>query len=123
MYYRLSNIADLEEVESTFQAKFKHPNIYQPNQLINGLDENLVPIIKQNAGEHIDFAIWGLLPEGFKEEWNMFQDQINTLNIEIGQIDRSKWFKDHKKWVKVQPRDAYKYLEYTFKDKDGSIIR
>lgn len=94
MYYRLSNIADLEEVESTFQAKFKHPNIYQPNQLINGLDENLVPIVKQFDEEHIDFAIWGLLPEGFKEEWNMFQDQMNTLNIEIGQIDRSKWFKE-----------------------------
>ncbi|MCW5514965.1 ribonuclease E/G [Muriicola sp. Z0-33] len=35
---------------------------------------------------------------------------------------RSKWFMEHKKWVKVQPRDAYKYLEYRFKDKDGKII-
>ncbi|WP_222982020.1 ribonuclease E/G [Flagellimonas meishanensis] len=36
---------------------------------------------------------------------------------------RSKWFKTFKKWIKVQPRDAYKYLEYNFKDKDGNIIR
>ncbi|AKA34776.1 MAG: ribonuclease E/G [Muricauda sp.] len=36
---------------------------------------------------------------------------------------RSKWFLDHKKWVKVQPRDAYTYLEYRFKDKDGKTIR
>ncbi|WP_318310642.1 ribonuclease E/G [Flagellimonas crocea] len=36
---------------------------------------------------------------------------------------RSKWFKTYKKWVKVQPRDAYKYLEYRFKDKDGKTIR
>ena len=35
---------------------------------------------------------------------------------------RSKWFLEHKKWIKVQPRDAYKYLEYHFKDKDGKII-
>ena len=35
---------------------------------------------------------------------------------------RSKWFMEHKKWVKVQPRDAYRYLEYRFKDKDGNII-
>ncbi|WP_036380396.1 ribonuclease E/G [Muricauda sp. MAR_2010_75] len=36
---------------------------------------------------------------------------------------RSKWFKTYKKWIKVQPRDAYKYLEYRFKDKDGKTIR
>ncbi|UJH66128.1 ribonuclease E/G [Allomuricauda sp. SCSIO 65647] len=36
---------------------------------------------------------------------------------------RSKWFLEHKKWVKIQPRDAYTYLEYRFKDKDGKTIR
>ena len=35
---------------------------------------------------------------------------------------RSKWFFDHKRWVKIQPRDAYMYLEYHFHDKDGNII-
>ncbi|GAA0872563.1 ribonuclease E/G [Gangjinia marincola] len=35
---------------------------------------------------------------------------------------RSKWFLEHKKWVKVQPRDAYTYLEYHFHDKDGNVI-
>ncbi|MBS3739645.1 MAG: Rne/Rng family ribonuclease, partial [Psychroflexus sp.] len=35
---------------------------------------------------------------------------------------RSKWFFDHKRWVKIQPRDAYTYLEYHFHDKDGNII-
>src|SRR5690606_30759427 len=27
---------------------------------------------------------------------------------------RSKWFLEHKKWVKILPRDAYTYLEYHF---------
>ena len=36
---------------------------------------------------------------------------------------RSKWFLEHKKWIKVQPRDAYTYLEYRFKDKDGKTIK
>ena len=36
---------------------------------------------------------------------------------------RSKWFLEHKKWVKVIPRDAYTYLEYHFKDKDGKAIK
>ena len=35
---------------------------------------------------------------------------------------RTKWFLEHKKWVKIQPRDAYKYLEYRFKNKDGKTI-
>ena len=35
---------------------------------------------------------------------------------------RSKWFFEHKKWVKVLPRDAYTYLEYHFYDKDGNKI-
>ncbi|WP_124979158.1 Rne/Rng family ribonuclease [Nonlabens xiamenensis] len=35
---------------------------------------------------------------------------------------RSKWFMKHKKWIKVMPRDAYTYLEYKFKDKDGNEL-
>jgi ribonuclease G len=35
---------------------------------------------------------------------------------------RSKWFLEHKKWVKIQPRDAYTYLEYHFFDKNGDKI-
>ncbi|QDO93470.1 ribonuclease E/G [Formosa sediminum] len=35
---------------------------------------------------------------------------------------RSKWFIEHKKWVKIMPRDAYTYLEYHFFDKDGNQI-
>lgn len=35
---------------------------------------------------------------------------------------RSKWFLEHKKWVKIIPRDAYTYLEYRFVDKSGEEI-
>lgn len=35
---------------------------------------------------------------------------------------RSKWFLEHKKWVKIMPRDAYTYLEYHFTDKDGKEL-
>ncbi len=35
---------------------------------------------------------------------------------------RTKWFMEHKKWVKIQPRDAYTYLEYHFHDKNGEEI-
>ncbi|WP_111308468.1 Rne/Rng family ribonuclease [Confluentibacter sediminis] len=36
---------------------------------------------------------------------------------------RSKWYFEHKKWVKVLPRDAYTYLEYHFFDKNGNQIK
>jgi len=36
---------------------------------------------------------------------------------------RTKWFMKHKKWVIIQPRDAYTYLEYHFYDKDGNQIK
>jgi len=36
---------------------------------------------------------------------------------------RSKWFFQHKKWVKIVPRDAYTFLEYHFFAKDGSEIQ
>jgi ribonuclease G len=36
---------------------------------------------------------------------------------------RSKWFFEHKKWVKILPRDAYTYLEYHFFDKDDKQIK
>ncbi len=35
---------------------------------------------------------------------------------------RFQWYMEHKKWVKVQSRDAYTYLEYRFKNKDGKTI-
>ncbi|MGB7785598.1 MAG: ribonuclease E/G [Salinimicrobium sp.] len=35
---------------------------------------------------------------------------------------RAKWYFDHKRWVKIVPRDAYTYLEYHFHDKDGEDI-
>ncbi len=36
---------------------------------------------------------------------------------------RMKWFMEHKKWVKIQPRDAYTYLEYRFKDENGKVLK
>jgi len=35
---------------------------------------------------------------------------------------RTKWFMEHKKWVTIQPRDAYTYLEYHFVDTDDNTI-
>ena len=36
---------------------------------------------------------------------------------------RSKWFLEYKKWIKIQPRDAYTYLEYRFTDREGNSVQ
>ena len=35
---------------------------------------------------------------------------------------RLNWYFKHKKWIKIIPRDAYKYLEYHFLDENGKSI-
>ncbi|MBC7523819.1 MAG: ribonuclease E/G [Flavobacterium sp.] len=35
---------------------------------------------------------------------------------------RAKWFFEHKKWIKIIPRDAYTYLEYHLFDEKGKEI-
>ena len=35
---------------------------------------------------------------------------------------RFKWFLKYKRWIKVLPRDAYTYLEYHFKTKEGTPL-
>jgi len=36
---------------------------------------------------------------------------------------RSKWLFEHKKWIKIIPRDAYTFLEYHFFDKKGNELK
>jgi len=35
---------------------------------------------------------------------------------------RQKWFLKHKKWIKIIPRDSFKYLEYQIVDRDNKIL-
>lgn len=35
---------------------------------------------------------------------------------------RMKWFLKYKRWIKILPRDAYTYLEYRFKTKEGTPL-
>ena len=36
---------------------------------------------------------------------------------------RSRWFLEHRKWVKIIPRDAYTFLEYHFYDNEGKMLK
>ncbi|NJB37705.1 SOS response-associated peptidase [Croceivirga sp. JEA036] len=81
MIYKLSNVAAKEEIEEEFGVPFEYPELYNPRMIINGFKEENLPIITLAEPEQLQFAIWGLMPNGFKEDWMFFQKQANTLNI------------------------------------------
>lgn len=87
MFYKISNIANKETIEKKFKVKFEFPNLYKPQEIIEGLKEATVSIITLVEPKQVQYAIWGLLPENFEDNWSVFQDIFNTLNVEIDALD------------------------------------
>ena len=87
MFYKLSNTAQLKEIESEFNISFEFPKLYKPSTVINGLQESIVPIITMEHPEQVHFGIWGLLPKSLEDNWEIFQNLTNTLNINIEHLD------------------------------------
>ncbi len=87
MFYKLSNTAQRQEIEHEFDAIFEYPKLYKPSPVINGLEESVLPIITIEDPQKINYAIWGLLPESLEENWEVFQEFTNTLNINIDHLD------------------------------------
>lgn len=94
MFYKLSNTADLNNIEGVFDAKFRYPQIYKTSVLINGLSEQTLPIITMQDTASIQYAIWGLLPQNYKEGWENFQSLTNTLNISVNELENLDWIKN-----------------------------
>ena len=100
--------------EMNIKTSEENPNgsgqeVEAPIVLIDKINVDLERILKgKNAGNGIELNIHpfiaAYLTKGFPSI-------------------RAKWYLDHKKWVKIQPRDAYTYLEYRFKDKDGKVLK
>tara|TARA_R110002167_G_scaffold33327_12_gene107089 strand:+ start:746 stop:1450 length:705 start_codon:yes stop_codon:yes gene_type:complete len=100
MYYKLSNTAARTEIEAAFDIQFKHPHLYAPQVVIQGLNEATLPIIAMEDRQKISFAIWGMLPTGFTDDWPIFQSVTNTLNLQESALLKKNWqtkaFKDRR---------------------------
>ncbi|WP_375325528.1 SOS response-associated peptidase [Flagellimonas sp. GZD32] len=94
MIYKLSNAADREMIEEEFGLSFRYPNLYRPNPIINGFNETNLSVVTMADHSEITFAIWGLMPQNFKEEWAEFQDKANTLNVPVQDLEQINWMKD-----------------------------
>ncbi|WP_108245961.1 SOS response-associated peptidase family protein [Muricauda brasiliensis] len=94
MIYKLSNEASTSEIEKEFGIPFRYPNLYTPNPLINGFNETNISVVTMENKNEITFAIWGLMPQDFKEDWHIFQDNANTLNVQLDELENVSWMKD-----------------------------
>ena len=94
MYFKISNTAEMKEIERVTKALFKYPNLYAPQVVISGLTEVSIPIITMENPKVISLAIWGLLPSGYNEDWELFQKLTGTLNIHIHTLNTNLWYKD-----------------------------
>ena len=81
MRYKFSNIADKNTLERFARVPLKFPKLYQPATVITGFEETIVPIITQENKHFIEFGIWGLLPKDYDEDWETFQNVIDTLTV------------------------------------------
>lgn len=86
MFYKISNIASKESIENKFRVTFEFPKIYKPQTLIDGLKESTISVITLADPNKVTYAIWGLLPENFEDNWSVFQDVVNTLNVKFDSL-------------------------------------
>lgn len=91
MFYKVSNIATVNAIESAYGAAFRFPHLHSREALIDGLNEEILPIITRENQDEVNFGIWGLLPHGYRDNWADFQKVRNTLNIDITDITNEDW--------------------------------
>lgn len=85
-------MASRRDLERESGATFKYPNLYEPQPIVNGLDESVVPVITAEESRYIQYAIWGMLPENYRDDWDMFQNILNTLNLSREGLDSNLWY-------------------------------
>ena len=62
MCYRTKLNAKIFEIEKTFEASFSEPELYTPQEEINGFDFAGNPVVTDAAPGEILFYNWGLIP-------------------------------------------------------------
>ena len=118
MFYQLSNIANRASLEDTLAAKFKFPNIFKPQKIIDGTTESVMPIMISEARNQLQFAIWGMLPEHFKGDWKPYQNAKNTLNIRVERLkNHLEFYKNSQVKRCLIPMTGY----FDFKKTQGEI--
>jgi ribonuclease G len=108
-------------IQITRQRVRPEMNIKTREEHPNGIDSEVeAPIVLVNK---MTEEIKQLFKKGYKKITLNTHPFIAAFLTKGFPSVRAKWFMEHKKWVTVQPRDAYTYLEYHFFDKNGEKIK
>lgn len=91
MYYRLSNSADKGFLEAKLGKSFRDTEMYSPELLLNGLEQVRLPLVIMEDKDHINLATWGILPEHYQDDWSIFQNIFNTLNLSKESLESDLW--------------------------------
>lgn len=94
MYHKLSNTASGLNLEAEFNTPLKYPHLYRKEILINGEEEATIPIITMGDSGYMVPAIWGILPENFKDDWSDFQSVYNSLYLSLEELEHLSWCSD-----------------------------
>lgn len=92
MCKKISNVIDKDTLERTFKATFSYGSLYKKQAVINGAVESSLSVITQANPSEISFAIWGLLPSTYQDEWFHFQSVYHTLNCTVEELHRNSFF-------------------------------
>jgi putative SOS response-associated peptidase YedK len=79
MCYYTKLTASIKKIENEFRASFYQPELYHPQEDINGFAFGLNPIIVDEDADHIVMGQWGLIPFWAKDA----SIQKMTLNARI----------------------------------------
>lgn len=86
MYYKVSNIATVEDLEKVFNVPMQHANVYEPSPCVDGMKESNLIVRTMEQPNVLSLSIWGLLPNGYKDQWKTFQNIHNTLNLDADSL-------------------------------------
>lgn len=90
MCFRTKLNSRIIEIEKAFKATFSEPELYTPQEEINGFDFLTNPVITNDAPGEILFFNWGLIPFWAKND----SLKKSTLNARIETLDEKPAFRN-----------------------------
>ena len=90
MCFRTKLNSRIIEIEKAFEAHFVEPELYRPQEEINGFDFSATPVITDRAPGEILFYNWGLIPFWAKND----SLKKSTLNARIETLAEKPAFRN-----------------------------
>lgn len=94
MYRKISNIAEKELIEKELGVTYKYPKLYTTSSVIDGTEESTLSVVTSENPNQVSYAIWGILPTNYTDEWSEFQKAFSTLSVHRDDLNSNKIFQE-----------------------------